>query len=170
MKSITTAYLFGSFIAADSFSDIDLGVIIKTDFANLMLFEFELENRLEKICSHPVDVRVLNRAPLSFCQNVIRHGKVILDRDPNLRADFEGNIRKQYFDFSRFRKQYLREAVNAPIWSGNDGQVSFRNRLVHIYLEVENKQVYEILQDRLNDFKKFIDSISSFLGWQNLKL
>jgi uncharacterized protein YutE (UPF0331/DUF86 family) len=46
----------------------------------------------------------------------------------------------------------------------------FRNRLVHIYLEVENKQVYEILQDRLNDFKKFIDSISSFLGWQNLKL
>ena len=45
----------------------------------------------------------------------------------------------------------------------------FRNRLVHIYLEVENKQVYEILQDRLDDFKKFIDSISNFLGWQNLK-
>ena len=45
----------------------------------------------------------------------------------------------------------------------------FRDRLVHIYLEVENKQVYEILQDRLNDFKKFVDSISNFLGWQNLK-
>ena len=46
----------------------------------------------------------------------------------------------------------------------------FRNRLVHIYLEVENKQVFEILQNRLNDFKKFVDSISNFLGWQNLKL
>jgi uncharacterized protein YutE (UPF0331/DUF86 family) len=45
----------------------------------------------------------------------------------------------------------------------------FRNRLVHIYLEVENKQVYEILQDRLGDFKKFIDSLSNFLGWKNLK-
>jgi uncharacterized protein YutE (UPF0331/DUF86 family) len=44
----------------------------------------------------------------------------------------------------------------------------FRNRLVHIYLEVENKQVYEILQDRLDDFKKFIDSLSTFLDWQNL--
>jgi uncharacterized protein YutE (UPF0331/DUF86 family) len=44
----------------------------------------------------------------------------------------------------------------------------FRNRLVHIYLEVENKQVYEILQDRLDDFKKFIDSLSKFLGWQHL--
>ena len=44
----------------------------------------------------------------------------------------------------------------------------FRNRLVHIYLEVENKQVYEILQDRLDDFKKFIASLSNFLDWQNL--
>ena len=46
----------------------------------------------------------------------------------------------------------------------------FRNRLVHIYLEVENKQVYEILQDRLGDFKKFVDSIANFLSWQKLKL
>ena len=115
MESITAAYLFGSFVTDGSFSDIDLGVIVKKDLANLMSFEFELENRLEKICRHPLDVRVLNRAPLSFCQNVIRHGKVVLDRDPNHRADFEGNIRKQYFDFSRFRKQYLKEAVNAPI-------------------------------------------------------
>jgi uncharacterized protein YutE (UPF0331/DUF86 family) len=45
----------------------------------------------------------------------------------------------------------------------------FRNRLVHIYLEVENKQVFEILQNRLDDFKKFIYSISNFLDWQNLK-
>jgi uncharacterized protein YutE (UPF0331/DUF86 family) len=45
----------------------------------------------------------------------------------------------------------------------------FRNRLVHIYLDVEDRQVFEILQNRLSDFKKFIDSISLFLGWQNLK-
>jgi predicted nucleotidyltransferase len=114
-ESITAAYLFGSFVTGAPFSDIDLGLIIKKDFAKLMFFELDLENRLEKIFNHPVDVRVLNRAPLSFCQNVIRQGKVILDRDPNHRADFEGNIRKQYFDFSRFRKQYLKEAVNAPI-------------------------------------------------------
>lgn len=44
----------------------------------------------------------------------------------------------------------------------------FRNRLVHIYLEVENKQVYEILQDRIGDFKKFVDAIANFLDLQNL--
>jgi uncharacterized protein YutE (UPF0331/DUF86 family) len=59
-----------------------------------------------------------------------------------------------------FEQDFSDELVN---------MAKFRNRLVHIYLEVENKQVYEILQDRLNDFKKFVDSISNFLGWQNLE-
>ena len=45
----------------------------------------------------------------------------------------------------------------------------FRNRLVHLYWEVDDKQLYEILQNRLIDFKKFLDSLSSFLGWQNLE-
>lgn len=41
----------------------------------------------------------------------------------------------------------------------------FRNRLVHLYWEVDNKQVHEILQNRLDDFKEFLDNISIFLGW-----
>jgi len=45
----------------------------------------------------------------------------------------------------------------------------FRNRLVHLYWEVDNLQLHEIIQSRLNDFKKFLDSISTFLGWHNHK-
>ena len=45
----------------------------------------------------------------------------------------------------------------------------FRNRLVHLYMEVDDQQLYEILHTRLDDFKRFLDSISSFLGWQNNK-
>ncbi len=45
----------------------------------------------------------------------------------------------------------------------------FRNRLVHLYWEVDDQQLYEILQNRLVDFKKFLDSLASFLGWQNLE-
>jgi len=44
----------------------------------------------------------------------------------------------------------------------------FRNRLVHIYWEVDDLQLYEILQLRLGDFKKFLTCISSFLDWQNM--
>ncbi|MCK4790506.1 MAG: DUF86 domain-containing protein [Desulfobacteraceae bacterium] len=43
----------------------------------------------------------------------------------------------------------------------------FRNRLVHLYWEVDDEQVYEIIQKRLDDFKKLLDSISSFLGWED---
>ncbi len=43
----------------------------------------------------------------------------------------------------------------------------FRNRLVHLYWEVDDKQVHEILKNRLNDFKTFLDNLSKFLGWKD---
>lgn len=42
----------------------------------------------------------------------------------------------------------------------------FRNRLVHLYWEVDDRQLYEILQTRLTDFKSFLDSMAGFLEWQ----
>jgi uncharacterized protein YutE (UPF0331/DUF86 family) len=44
----------------------------------------------------------------------------------------------------------------------------FRNRLVHIYWEVDDTQLYEILQTRLDDFKRFLDAMAKFLGWDEL--
>ncbi len=41
----------------------------------------------------------------------------------------------------------------------------FRNRLVHIYWEVNDEQLYEILQTRLGDFNRFLDAMTTFLGW-----
>jgi predicted nucleotidyltransferase len=114
-KKIVAAYLFGSFVSQRLFSDIDLGILIAGDSIEALDFELDLENRLEKIVKYSVDVRVLNRAPLSFCRNVIRHRKVILDRDPNLRAYFEGQILKQYFDVAYFQRQYLQEVGDAPL-------------------------------------------------------
>jgi predicted nucleotidyltransferase len=113
-KDVYTAYLFGSFIKDDSFSDIDLGILNRIVLEKPLNFEIGLENQLEDIIIYPVDVRILNNAPISFCQDVIRHGSVILDRDPNARADFEGKVLKQYFDFSCFRRLYLAEVINAP--------------------------------------------------------
>lgn len=43
----------------------------------------------------------------------------------------------------------------------------FRNRLVHLYWELDDRQVYDILQNRLVDFKKFLDSLARFLEWDN---
>jgi uncharacterized protein YutE (UPF0331/DUF86 family) len=44
----------------------------------------------------------------------------------------------------------------------------FRNRLVHIYWEINDKQLYQILQNNLDDFKKLLDSIAGFLKWKSI--
>jgi uncharacterized protein YutE (UPF0331/DUF86 family) len=44
----------------------------------------------------------------------------------------------------------------------------FRNRLVHLYWELDDKQIYTILQTRLKDFKTFLDCIARFLELEKL--
>ena len=114
-EDITAAYLFGSFITERAFSDIDLGIIINMELERPLHYELDLESKLERVIKYPMDIRIINRAPLSFSQSVIRNGRVIVDRNPNLRADFEGQILKQYFDFAPFRRRYLSEVIYAPV-------------------------------------------------------
>ena len=44
----------------------------------------------------------------------------------------------------------------------------FRNRLVHLYWEVNNDQLHEILLSRLGDFGIVLTSISRYLNWNDL--
>ncbi len=112
---IYAAYLFGSFVTGEPFADIDLGVLLRQEPEDPLEFEIELESKLEKLERFRLDVRVLNRAPISFTQNVIRFGRIIIDHEPNIRSDFEGYVLKKYFDFARFRRNYLAEVINAPL-------------------------------------------------------
>ena len=114
-KEIFAAYLFGSYVTGQPFGDIDLGILVRNEPENLLEYEFELEIKLEVLVKFAVDVRVLNKAPVSFVQNVIRHGQIIIDSKPNTRSDFESYILRKYFDFAPFRRRYLAEVINAPI-------------------------------------------------------
>jgi hypothetical protein len=69
---IVAAYLFGSFTEKDSVSDVDIGILMKETPQKSLELEFKLENDLERVLKLPVDVCILNKAPLSFCYNVIR--------------------------------------------------------------------------------------------------
>jgi uncharacterized protein YutE (UPF0331/DUF86 family) len=54
-------------------------------------------------------------------------------------------------------------AVDSGFSSELIKMAKFRNRLVHIYWEVNDEQLYEILQTRSNDFKLFLNAIAVFL-------
>ena len=40
----------------------------------------------------------------------------------------------------------------------------FRNRLVHIYWDIDDKELYRIIQTRLGDIKRFLKEFGSFIG------
>jgi uncharacterized protein YutE (UPF0331/DUF86 family) len=44
----------------------------------------------------------------------------------------------------------------------------FRNRLVHMYWEIDPETVYQILQDNINDFKLFQQKVVEFLRQNTL--
>ena len=46
--------------------------------------------------------------------------------------------------------------------------VKFRNRLVHLYWEVDDNQVYKIMHKKVKEFRKFLNSVSRFLNFQEL--
>lgn len=41
----------------------------------------------------------------------------------------------------------------------------FRNRLVHLYWEIDDTMIYKILEGYLGDLNKFLNSIADFLEW-----
>ncbi len=113
---IIFAYIFGSFTSEDIFEDIDVGIFVSGErLQSPIKLELETENELEDSIRIPVDVRIINNAPLSFVYNILKRNIVIMDKDKSLRADFEGLIYKKYFDFQHLRREYLREIINTPV-------------------------------------------------------
>ena len=116
MDSVVFAYIFGSFARGEAFSDIDIGIYLTGNLRQSLLeVELEMEDNIQELVGYPVDVRVLNEAPVTFVFHVIKDGLLVKDEDTDFRSDFEGIVFKKTNDFIRFRNEYLAEISNAPI-------------------------------------------------------
>ncbi len=104
-KEVLFAYIFGSFVKSDEFSDIDIALYVDGDFS--LKYEFEIEDDLEAILKIPVDVRVINNAPVSFSYGVLKDGLLIKDND--IRSDFQVMKFKEYMDYVHLRDAYIRD-------------------------------------------------------------
>jgi predicted nucleotidyltransferase len=113
---ILFAYLHGSFFSGDRFRDIDIAVYLKPPVPSSLQVELDMEAKLgKKVKRYPVEVRVLNHAPLSFRYNVIKHGEPVSVADDDLRCDFVESTLSHYFDFAPFRTMYLKEVLGSGI-------------------------------------------------------
>lgn len=109
---VSFAYLHGSFAKNGGFRDIDVAVYLKDVPASPLEYEIALETEImQTLAGYPVDVRVLNNAPLSFRYHVIKEGLPLIVRNDDARSDFQEATLAQYFDFAPFRALYLKEAL-----------------------------------------------------------
>ena len=114
-KEIQFAYLFGSFTTKDAFRDIDVGIYLGHLEGLAIDYELELEVALQNRFGYPFDVRILNRAPISFCYEVIKTGTLLFALSDEARAEFEEYVISMYLDFAYYQKSYLREVLGVEI-------------------------------------------------------
>ena len=115
-ENIAFAYLHGSFVEKRNFADLDIAVFLhKVPESNIVFYELALEHSLGKIFPYPVEVRILNNAPPSFCYLVLKKGIILVDNNEDARVDFAVQTYRRYFDFLPFRRRYLKEALSGEI-------------------------------------------------------
>jgi predicted nucleotidyltransferase len=108
------AYLYGSYAVDQShpFSDLDIAIYIKKRLTSRESMKLEMNLSLKIDKKFPggpsSDVRTINHLPLAVAGSVITEGILIYCMDDDERIDFEMNVRRLYFDFLPFIKNYQR--------------------------------------------------------------
>ena len=111
---IIAVYLYGSRArgTATARSDVDLAVLYSTPPSpSLEALPFDIEAGLERGLGVPVEIVVLNEAPVDLVHRVLRHGVLILDRDRSRRIRFEVKTRNEYFDLLPILQRYRRKSA-----------------------------------------------------------
>ncbi|MGQ9624990.1 MAG: type VII toxin-antitoxin system MntA family adenylyltransferase antitoxin [Candidatus Bathycorpusculaceae bacterium] len=95
---ILFAYVYGSFIKREFFRDLDVAVWLKNP-SKAFSYVVDFSARLEIELGVPVDVQVLNEAPLSFKFHVFTEGKILFSGDEVFGAKLVDEVIRNYLDF-----------------------------------------------------------------------
>ncbi len=112
-KEIIFAFIYGSFNDYTDnlpFRDIDVGVYVSgMGKKDSFYYSLDLSEQLSTLTQLPVDVRILNFAPISFLFHVIR-GELIIDKDEDSRCSFMERVVRHYLDMKPLLRRSIKEA------------------------------------------------------------
>ena len=112
-NDVVFAYVYGSFAEGLPFHDIDVGVYIsEIKKEESTLYSLELAQRFSNELRIPIDVRVLNFAPVLFLYHVIQ-GNLISERNEEIRMHFVEQIVQRYLDLKPLVRRAVKEAFAA---------------------------------------------------------
>lgn len=116
-EGIAAAWLFGSVARGTQHpgSDVDVGILYSEDPPlTLEGLGFGLQDELEEALRLPVQVVVLNRAPVDLIIRVLRDGKLLVERDRSRRVGFEVRSRNEYWDLAPYLRLCRRIEKGEP--------------------------------------------------------
>jgi len=102
-------WVFGSQASGQTHaeSDIDLGVLFKRRPDPAQRFDTQAE--LSQSMGLPVDLVDLDTASPALAMQVLRHGKLLIDRNPRRRIAFTAILPSRYEDLRRLREPMERK-------------------------------------------------------------
>lgn len=113
-EEVLFAYLHGSFLSGNRFRDIDVAIYLDhghwTRRASLQ-YQANLARELSRALHLPVDVTVLNVAPLGLRHDAVS-GRVLLCREDGTRTHFADGVSRHY---EQIRK-LARHALFSLLW------------------------------------------------------
>jgi uncharacterized protein len=119
---IVLVYVFGSFAQGDTgpMSDLDLAVLL-TRTAPVAVLRAELEDAFSTFSDElPLDLLILNQAPVELAYSVISQGQVLYERAIVERVEYEADVMGRYGDYLPFLRAQRNDIVEG---AGNDRRV-----------------------------------------------
>jgi hypothetical protein len=111
---VVLAVLHGSFTRGEPYRDIDVAVWLDSGRLSRderFRYALDLSVHLRLRLGGPVDVGVLNDAPLAFRYHALQ-GHPLVTRDEAFLDELRARTWDDYLDFQPFARQYLREALS----------------------------------------------------------
>jgi len=103
VDDIVFAYVHGGFIETEVFRDVDVAVWIKNP-KDAFGFEVDISAKLQAKFKIPIDLRVINQAPLPFKHRTYVRGKLLFSKNEALRIREIDETVRRYADLDMLRK------------------------------------------------------------------
>ena len=113
-SDVVAGYIFGSVAQgrARPGSDVDVAVLLSDDLDGEAQFrrQLRLGTEVEEAIGRRTDLVVLNDAPPLLQHQVLKHGRLVFERDRAARVEFEVRAGKIYADLKPMRR-FFQEAL-----------------------------------------------------------
>jgi uncharacterized protein len=111
---VVFAYLFGGMARGgrrNLLSDIDIAVYLSAS-GSAAANKLDILGGLAAILkTDELDLVILNTSPPTLTMNILRHKRLLADKDPSRRHAFESLAFRKYFDFQPFERRLLEKRV-----------------------------------------------------------